>query len=261
MKIVCSTSMSFSGSSLLNLLMNTQPTVVGLGEIKQLRVPDKTPTCYICGLGRCELYDKWNQDKETLWEFCRRAYGDRVLFVKGYNKTPLSMFPSDARLYRVILSKDIFGIVDSFRHHHPDMSPINVVNLYYQLYQDWIRRFPLMPRITYRTLAENTDESIERLMRHIDEPFSPVKMWTDLRGIHVIGGNPSIVAQANSSTPEQFNARAGVKYQGRFGKIFYDDCLKKKDLVKRSYQHHRQFGDQGVIFEAVEELRARRCRS
>lgn len=260
---------SYSGSSLLNSLLDTQPQTRGIGEAVHLL---KRPTNAWCS--RCQgpvegcLLEQAVRPSE-FYESVFEAYPDANTIVNSSKNWKLCFqampIPDESfRLRMVLLSKTPEEFAHSFTVHEPCAFE-SAFDIWYAVYERLIGNLErvlnqqpndevqaaLAGRICredihfvgYRDLAAATDQTMQSLCDglelSLDENYRQ-HLW---RGdTCVIGGNNAIYAQRTENNsffdgqPEYLNG----KYDGRRGSIFYDDQWRRSAELRRTADQWRK---------------------
>jgi hypothetical protein len=280
-KVVWIVGASFSGSSLLNLLLDTQPTVRGLGEGSQVYrrgtwgkrnvVHVSGGPCALCRstVDECGLYK--NYHGEPFYRFNFDHYGCNLLVDSSKSVDMFCVKPREAEFgYTIVLiSKSPPEAVQSPRLHakwdHWDAhakqvaSVEHALSFYIATYRDYLLELAQLKMsapivcVQYAQLARNPMRSIERLCNVVDEPFDTQRLadrWWET-DTHVLGGNPAVVAQIAQDDSLAFavprDRYLDGKYDKREGQIFYD----------ASWQ--RDLGFLEACFIAMNERRSELC--
>ena len=260
-KVVWIVGASYSGSSLLNLLLDTQPGFRGMGEGAQVyyrppRGEVEFPRlaggpCARCKstVRECELYSRYHGGPFYRFNFDR--YDCRVLVDSSKSVRMLTQKPTERSFqYRaIIISKAPHEAVYSlYKHAHWDrwsrggraFADVEAgMRFYLNIHQRHLRDLCQLDftveslAVRYRDVAANTGEELSKICDFLDEPFSGDRLndewWrTDT---HVLGGNPAMVAQVSRDEGLAFAVPVDRylegKYQDKMGKIFVDTAWKE----------------------------------
>jgi hypothetical protein len=223
----------YTGSSLLNLLLDSQPRVRGLGEAVGLTTLRDSAHCNLCGGPGCPLSASVDQGRfyGSIFDF----YGDCDVLVDSSKSLELSVdlhpWEPDFERRIILLSKAPHEFAYSWLGHHPHDSVEGAFEQYLSFYSGQLGRLSgagwfeqtRCVRVTYRELARRTAATISRVCEFLDTPYHPgVLNWqTDS---HIIGGNWMVAAQVQNYATAFANPKyLRGKYAGRLHTIFYDD--------------------------------------
>jgi hypothetical protein len=276
-KVVWIIGASFSGSSLLNLLLDSQPTIRGIGEGSQVyrRGPsgERRPTdlaggpCALCRsiVEECSLYKSYSGG--PFYRFNFEHYQCNVLIDSSKSTRMFQAKPLEPEYnYQfILLSKSPPEAVYSWRLHaqwdHWDLACQQLASIpaaldfYISNYRDYLSALDQLKAariicVQYSQLVADPSELIERLCSILEEPFDVGRLagrWWET-DTHILGGNPAVVAQivrdnefAFAVPPDRY---LNGKYKDRAGQIFYDS----------SWQRDRLF--LAACLEAITERRA-----
>ncbi|HVA47143.1 MAG TPA: hypothetical protein VNH11_12315 [Pirellulales bacterium] len=224
----------YCGSSLLNLLLDSQPAIRGLGEAVNLLPGSPAAPCSRCGGDApCELYGAIDDGRfyGSLFDF----YGDSLVLVDSSKDFSWCFgarrFESDYAYEPILLSKTPHEFAGSWLGHHPDDLPRDAFTRYIEFYEhqlDWLSRQPWFNRarcqtIRYRDLANRPEATIRAICSSLETPFAWKPDWWQ-SGSHIVAANRIVSAQVKDEPsgaaiePEYL----GGKYRDRFHTIFYD---------------------------------------
>lgn len=228
---------AYSGSSLLNLLLDGQPGVRGVGEAIRLLDGDARCWCTACRapVAECPLRDRVNA--AAFYRSIFRFYGDCTVLVdssKWWKFCALDHPAERGLQYKALfLSKTPHAFVHSLRGHAPEIEVPEGFRRWWQAYPSVIRAAQRSPRlgpeniafVGYRELVESTQEILHRLCRFLEVPFDAerCRRWW-LSDSHLIGGNQAVFAQV--ADPAWFTGNEMYldgKYARRRHTIFPDD--------------------------------------
>lgn len=240
-------SASFSGSSLLNLLLDSQPDIAGLGEVAQVW-EEKPPgasrgPCHICGTtaGDCSFW-RGADAKRPYHHAAERLgashYVDSSKSHRRMLRTPESLEGFETRELVVVKAPHEW-IHATWEHSRlssatgkqmtPDEGLVHWVNLYRP------KTTPLRDRLIvgYEALANRPEQVMAQIMGWLGLPFDarPIRDGSCFTPrSHALGGNPAVIAQARN-TPDfmhgEIDSRRymGGKYnEDRFRRVRYDDA-------------------------------------
>jgi hypothetical protein len=234
---------AFCGSSLLNLLLDTQaPAIRGLGERSQTDDEGGGP-CLLCNstVRHCSLYSQWNGT--DFYEFNFRHYNCSALvdsskrtniLLRGMAREPQFAY------YMLHMSKTphaaAYSIMRHWEHDSWDAPPAGAkrdITAAFkvwietnQLYIDEVRHVRLqdIKPVHYDALACDPAAVIEEICHWLGEPFDLKKLqsWRSPT-THILGGNPGVLMQVlgPESLPENYLAG---KYSEKAGKLFTDEA-------------------------------------
>jgi hypothetical protein len=277
---------SFSGSSLLNSLLDAQPATRGLGEA--VHFLDK-PTSAWCSHCRCHVDQCQLQAMVSPARFYENVFGyypDARVVVNSskhwglcFRHMPLP--PKEYQIRLVILSKSLEEFAHSYVMHNTcslDESFTMWVEFYDRLFFHLdcvLARTPradthlalagrLRPEhigfVTYRELATCTAATVERLCGQWDLPFDAnfgLQLW---RGdTCTIGGNNAVYAQqtGNEAFFQDRPDYLGGKYIGRHRQIFYDDAWRRNAPLRSAAEAYRR--DSGDVMRLESRLGQAMC--
>ncbi len=262
---------AYSGSSLLNLLLDSQERVRGLGEAIHLRLGTVDATCALCGrpVPGCPAYQAVDRDHfyRSLFDF----YGD--CDVLADSSKSLAAWVGRHRFegefeYRVLLlSKAPHEFAHSWIGHHRQETVAAGFQTYLDFYarelsllagQRWFKPWHCL-RITYYELAVRTQAVLQRLCEFLDIPRPRMPSWqTDT---HIINGNWMVAAQIREER-DLFASSGwylGGKYVGKFQRVFYDDQWQtNKDFIETCLGIYEQRSDE--LDRLLTDLRQRDSR-
>lgn len=222
----------YSGTSMLNLLLDAQQGIRGLGEAHNLYrehdCADRRGYCS-CGesLSACDFYADAPSDGFYRW--CLDRYGCDLLVDSSKDIRSLRIAPrGNISARALVMSKSPHGWMHSFRGHHPDRAGdlSALLQRYRAYYEDGIAygRETGMPMITltYEAMMKNPAQAVEEICRACGiayAPEPPGRCWeTDT---HIMGGNISVYRQLH---PEERFFEQDDKYRSRFRTMFTDDA-------------------------------------
>ena len=225
----------YCGSSLLNLLLDSQPGVRGLGEAVHLLARPPQAPCSRCGedAGACPLYKAADRCRfyASLFDF----YGDSPVLVDSSKEFwwcfHAHAFEPAFRYKPILLSKAPHEFASSWVGHHPGDSLRSAFSRYIDFYAaqlDWLSGQPWCTpgecvTISYRELAARPQRTLKAACDFLDVSYSWNPAWWRSDS-HIIGGNRIVSAQVGQE-PAGIAAAARYldgKYNGRFHTIFYD---------------------------------------
>lgn len=246
----------FCGSSLLNLLLDSQRPVRGLGEAANLLAGWPQAPCSRCGddVTVCPLYKIVDRSRfyGSLFDF----YGDASALVDSSKEFTWDFYShrfEPAFAYKpILLSKAPHEFAHSWLGHNPGDSVRSAYLRYVSFYDeqlDWLSRQPWFTpgdctAIAYRGLATRPQRTLKAVCECLGVPYSWNQDWWRSDS-HIIGGNRIVSAQVNqdpagiADAPMYLNG----KYRGRFHTIFYDAQWRADaDQQRECRALYREFG-------------------
>jgi len=225
----------YCGSSLLNLLLDSQPGVRGLGEAVNLLAGLPDAPCSRCGEGvsACPLYKAADRSRfyGSLFDF----YADSSVLIDSSKEFwwyfHAHAFEPVFNYKPILLSKAPHEFADSWLGHHPGDSLRGTFLRYIDFYNvqlDWLSRQSWFTpgdcqSISYRELAARPQRMLKGVCDFLGVSYSWNPAWWRSES-HIIAGNRVVSAQVSrepagvASDPAYLNG----KYRGRFHTIFYD---------------------------------------
>lgn len=235
-------STSYSGSSLLTLLLDSQPGVRGLGEAIHLAEYSQFAECLHCQVPAIDCELAGIISKDTFYGPIFDYYGGQTAVLVDASKSlwnSLLRHGSEPGLRHqcVLLSKAPHEFAASWLGHHPETSVDDAFRLYLDFYEaelDFLWKTcgvaaDCVVTVTYREFAQRPDAVLQALCRFVRiaaKPLADCRWWqTDS---HIIGGNWLVNAQVTgfNETLQQAPPRDQLRYQGREHSIFYDESWK-----------------------------------
>ena len=251
---------AFCGSSLLNILLDTQaPAIRGLGEQTQVAGEGGGP-CVVCKgmVDECQFYRQWNG--KDFYEFNFNHYGCSTLIdsskrtnmlLQGMAREP------QFRYYVLHMSKTphaaAYSIMKHWQHDYWDLplsdAKRDIAGAFRvwietnRLYIDELRGSNLEGRkpVHYDSLARNPSVVVEEICQWLGEPFNPERLqnWRSPT-THILGGNPAILMQVLGDFPTVLGREVvpdiylDGKYAQKKGKIFTDEVWKGDECFLKS---------------------------
>ena len=251
-QVVYGLAAAWSGSSLLNALLATQPGVVALGEVGHVRHLEQTDAwCSRCQrpVQRCRLARV--ADPRRFFASIFDEYpGAQVLvdFSKHWSAALRGYVPEPQHRVKVLLlSKTPHEFAHSSLGHRPERGVGEAFRDWFELYEFLLRRLDqfcaythhrsgrcagpsVRPQdvlgVTYRQVVTEPAGTVMRICRFFDTPFDGRALadWTRPRNC-MIGGNQAVYAQmaGNRAFFAGSSPYLQGKYAGRYGQIFVDD--------------------------------------
>lgn len=267
-QVVYGLAAAWSGSSLLNALLSTQPGIAALGEAGHLRNLDQTNAwCSRCQtpVQQCRLAQV--ADARRFFGSIFGEYPDASVLVdfskhwsvalNGYVDEP------QYRVQVIVLSKTPHEFAYSSLGHNPQQSFADALRDWFRLYEfllerldqfcaythHRVRRWPgpaIRPQdvlcVTYRQVVAEPARTVSRICQLLDTPFdaSSLSDWTRPRNC-IIGGNRAVYAQMAGNRGFFGSASDYLqgKYAGRYGQMFVDEQWRGEPSFAR--QCHAQY--------------------
>lgn len=222
--------MHFSGSSILNLLLNTQPGIRGCGELYHI-YEGENGFCS-CGvtLDQCSFYQA--MDPEKVYETCLHKYGCRAIVDTSKASDRMEKrIPDGWDSIAVSLSKEPHAWLYSHLSHLPGekRSMSELLCTYLWSYRCFMEAYDKAGRkmvsVTYKEVIQDTAVVIERICAQVTKQFdrSALERWWETDA-HIAGGNAMVLVQVRSS--EEYFVKKG-KYQGKMHQLFLDEAWKQ----------------------------------
>jgi hypothetical protein len=226
----------YSGSSLLNLLLDSQPGIRGLGEAVNLVVGKGEAPCSRCAkpIRECPVHS--HVERHRFYGSLFDYYGDCEVLVDSSKsvQTFLNAHPLEQELnYRILLlSKSPQEFVWSCIHHQDWQTIESAFRFYLDFYakqvelligQSWFRPWHCL-QLTYRQLTTQTEATLQKVVDFLrgDSRLAETTWQTDT---HIVGGNWMVAAQLRSREGP-FDGSTWYlqgKYVGKYHTIFYDE--------------------------------------
>ncbi len=242
---------AFCGSSLLNILLDTQaPAMRGLGESSQIDSEQGGP-CAVCNstVGECRLYSRW--DGRDFYAFNFDHYGCSTLIdsSKRTNLLLQRMAGEPQFKYFVLhMSKTphaaAYSIMKHWEHDSWDMPLLESKRDIAEAFNVWIETNRLyidelelyggkvegVKSIHYDALAGDPSAVVGDICQWLGEEFEPNRLqnWQSPT-THILGGNPGVLMQVlgEKALPENY---LGGKYAEKKGKIFADEAWRRDSV-------------------------------
>lgn len=253
---------SYSGSSLLNALLDNQPGIRGLGEAHHFTKSDSTAKCAACKVAvtDCEFCKTLLPSGQNLYGMAFAADPETQVLVNA-SKHPSLLWqppvPTGVRAAAVILAKPPHAFAHSYVKHHPETGAVaEWLDMWFRVHVLVFRSLaraacsvlaadrdepPISPTATcvmqYRYLATDPAGAVQQVCKMLGRPFDPTAMqlWGHPKGTHTIGGNYAVLCQRTKDTPffERLDHLDG-KYRERWGQIFYDETWRADEPFKQA---------------------------
>jgi|TARA_Y100000310_G_scaffold274205_2_gene290069 hypothetical protein len=242
---------SFSGSSLLNQLLNSQNGIRGLGEVVHYYMPmGKDGCCVQCKekVVECPFFKDINPKK--FYADCLAKYKCDVVVDSSKSIRMMEVLDPDLRYIRIFLSKTPHEYAYSCVQHSQEKNAIQWFAQYSVIYKNLMNSYKNHEakysgiyhadtvKLCYRSLALHPKKIIESLCSLCGVSFDSeaFSRWYTTDS-HIIGGNLSLRAQNNQS--EKFFQKDS-KYKGKLNTIFLDQHWRNDeqfiDECKRAYR-------------------------
>lgn len=239
--------LGYSGSSMLNLLLDSVEGFRGLGEIDRMFRRDPVRPCVLCCPRECTTYEQVR--REHFYRDCAAVYpGVRALV--DSSKRPVfyearRRDEPDLPYRAVLLFKTPHAYLYSWTGHMPEEShPDEAWQLWADYYTAQTPRADTI--VWYRDLAGDPQRELGRILGRTPQ-FRRQSWWdTDT---HTIGGNTAVMGQKNRQVDEDSglfeaellkNSGRKNKYRNRRHAIFVDEHWRLdepfKALMDRYYR-------------------------
>jgi len=268
-KVVWIVGMAYSGSSLLNILLDTQPTIRAIGEGAQVYRPGMAGgPCARCRdtCDQCTLYSRYNGGPFYQFNFNRYGSGCNVLVDSSKSSRTFldKPFEESFRYFVVLLSKTPHEAAYSLLQHgkwdywHPDTINTDVSKCFESYRNVYLSHFGNLAqlgmteflRVRFRDIAADRIAAVKRICDFVEEPFSEERLRADwwTTDTHVLGGNPAILAQVSGDDslayPCEPDEYLNGKYIHRTSTIFLDDAWRQDRAFvqecRREYKRRRR---------------------
>lgn len=230
----------YCGSSLLNLLLDSQPRIRGLGEAINLVDPIGRRYCSSCVIPvqECPLFGAVDDGRfyGSIFDY----YDDADVLIDTSKDWKLSVtahpLEDDVDYRLIVLSKSPHEYAYSLCGHNSTMNVQDGFTLWLNAYPSILRHGSQFDRLgpdrvmtqTYQDLAADTAGSIDRLCDFLmtDSNWDNSTQWWNSDS-HIVGGNNAVFAQITSKewfaeSDEYLNG----KYQDRRHQVFVDEAWK-----------------------------------
>lgn len=255
-QIVWIVGMAYCGSSLLNVLLDSQPGFRAIGEgAKVYEKKKQGGPCTRCrtDVANCEFFRNFNGS--DFYQYTLDGYpGAEVLVDSSKHAEWLvdqAQREPDFEYRALLVSKTpheaAFSLLKhrEWDHWDPDKRHTDVMRCFqsyrgtYRQYLKVLRRFfgdrfgDSVLTVRYRDVAAARIRSVQRITRWLGRAFDASRLreqWRDSSS-HILGGNPSIIAQVSRDEslsfavpPEKY---LDGKYARRDGQVFIDDSWRR----------------------------------
>lgn len=238
---------AYSGSSLLNLLLDGQPGVRGMGEAFHFISGKERPWCTVCQTSVLECSLKKYVDEDEFYQSIFRFYTDCNILVdssKWWKFCAIDHGIEPGICYKaVFISKTPHEFAYSLIHHNAQADARHAFLEWIQCYRSHLRvankALQLaegdVVSIPYQEMSDSPIDTVQNLCEFLNVPFDlrRAEEWWKTDS-HIIGGNNAVHAQVTGE--EWFDESKDYlqgKYSGKFRKIFRDDHW-RKDIAFRS---------------------------
>lgn len=245
-KVIWIIGMAYSGSSLLNVLLDTQPTIRGIGEGAQVYSNQLAGgPCAKCkgSVAECSLYGEWKGEPFYRYTFDHYECNVIVDSSKGLHLLSRKIFEPEYDYSVVVISKTPHAEAYSLMQHQKwdkwdTTSPHTSVRSAFDSYIAWhtimlntlwgIGFRKDIIHVKYHDLAKGRLQTISKLCGDIEEPYEEKRLIDNCfdTTTHIIGGNPSIIHQISGedfACPTKASVYLDGKYDGKLGKVFVDE--------------------------------------
>lgn len=238
---------SWCGSSLLNALVDGQPSARGLGEACHWLERRTDAWCTVCQKPATDCPVRELRHSPNFWTALFGLYPDTTVLFHT-SKSPTLCFerlpkaPEGVRELRLLLFKYPHEYAQSYLGHPmpKHARTVEAAVEYWLRFHEWVQQYMNFYQwdfdcLSYRELATDPAGTLSRLCQNWSIPFdrdATVHPWgrSKLPPTHTIGGNNAIFAQRTCNS-EFFADRAYLdgKYVGKMGSIFLDESWRTND--------------------------------
>jgi hypothetical protein len=236
----------YSGSSILNLMLDSIHGVRGLGEIYRVYDHVDVRPCGLCQstdvetIDECRFYD--GIDRAGCYRELFQRYPDSRVLVdasKIGNRYPRSEQEFTYRSLYLLKFPHEFVTGSGFKHTKFSTEERFEIWLRANESELHVARGSLV--VPYRSFALQADAVLKSICDFLQIPFQKRDDWWNT-STHIIGGNWSARAQMNQRVAGYLDTTE--KYQGQSHKIFLDEVWRKQaDICRESirlYDQHRE---------------------
>jgi hypothetical protein len=259
---------AYSGSTLLNHLLDVQPGVRGISEAYHWFNPQSVAYCPKCEgpLKQCEMY-KYKDDQQIWKHLFEEQYPDDDVIVDT-SKHPgllwrrIPAVPDEYRCQVIVLSKMPHEFSYSYIKHNPDDEVGRAMLLWLGCYDAGLKfleagldhtrkhaahyNVPKLSardicKVSYRELALDHVGTVRRICDQLDLPFdeeATKNPWDVPTDTCMVGGNNAVYAQRTKN--EEFFRAEGAhmgylddKYRGKQGVVFLDEQWRKDGRYRK----------------------------
>ena len=244
--------LGYSGSSLLNLLLDALEGFRGLGEIQRVFHCDPVRPCVLCSPRLCTAYEAARHDR--FYGDCAGLYAGVRALVDS-SKEPAFYGPRreaepDLLYRKLLLYKTPHAYLYSWTGHMPPAAcPDQAWRLWADFYSNHTRHCDLL--VWYRGLVRDPHGELRRITG--GEPRFRRQAWWDT-DTHIIGGNTAVMSQGNphvAKDEKMFEAARQAssgrenKYRDRRHQIFVDEQWRDDEPFKTMMdRYYRQRGEE-----------------
>lgn len=248
---------AFSGSTLLNRLMNVQAGVRGLSEAWHWFNPDTDAYCPNCKgpMTTCHMAEYRN--KQDFWQRMFDKYPDTYALVDT-SKHPSLIWgkmppvPAEYRQQIILLTKSPHEFAWSYVKHKPQANVAEAFRTWIEVHQCILRyvfvaigkneNVQLKHHVTpiakedvvsvrYKDLTQDTYQAVSNILIKLGMIYdfdTEIDKWCEPSDTCMLGGNNAIYAQGVAETKffASESTYLGGKYADKKGVIFYDDQWK-----------------------------------
>jgi hypothetical protein len=262
---------SYCGSSIANLMLNSQRIIRGLGEAHILYEPHKEYNCPVCK-EVCKVYAEWDR-KENFYDFCFKHYKCEILVdsSKNVRKLPLS---SEHTLRNFVISKEPQAFAVAWLWEQRTRRPYDTIE---SAIASWIEKHKgIMEHLQrkqhvyffpYKLLSLDPVWFTSHVCRICGIPFMKplLEKWQET-DTHIMAGNNEVRYQVVAHKEEEKLEELGSHMEGKYGRIFYDkrwmqqdaafytECLRVFGLYKKDLRYLLQLLGHGSYEDCVKKL-------
>jgi len=257
--IVCQTlGTGYSGSSILNLMLDSIQGVRGLGEICLIYDKSYMRPCSLCQSSDndrahdCHFYDGMKAD--TFYSDCFRRYPDAHTLVDT-SKLGAEYPRGEKQFYykNLYLLKWPHEFVAGLVFRNSNLSIKDRFEMWLEMNERELEIAHGALVVPYRSFVLQPDAALMSICDFLQIPFTRREDWWATT-THIIGGNWSVRAQMNKNYEYYLHDVDAKKYNGQFHQIFLDEAWRTMPQVReesiRLYKHYRKRCD--AIFNALQ---------
>lgn len=246
-------SAAYSGSTLLDAMLDSQEGIHGMGECAQCwekKVtnpatgnPGLRGPCHLCGCvaEQCSFWKGYFSAHSVGMSASAWAWQELGGIIVDASKAPHRLASAFVSAVQILIAKAPHEWAHSVLSHHPGRTMESAWEDWERLHAGFLKYIddssgPLI--LTYRELATAPAETLKAVCSWLNVQCDPApvedgRMWN--RKSHALGGNPAVIDQL-SQTEKQTGGRAewlGGKYAGdRWRAIRYDDAWQVDDSFR-----------------------------
>jgi hypothetical protein len=256
-------SAAFSGSTLLDAMLDSQPGVIGLGEVAQLweSKPEgiRRGPCHLCleDAGKCSFWKGWHSAVNPFDYAFQRCPEATVAVDSSKQPVRFTQVPEEYLVRKVILVKTPHEWAASVRAHHREKG--REAASFEECFYHWKNLQAEIVKycdgqgflIRYTDLTRRPAEVLADLCLWAGIVFDPAPLadrsfWQ--RKSHALGGNPAVIDQVNERGSEMTSGRGGWlggKYlpSDRWRTIHYDDAWSRDLELRQECERLYREGD------------------